>query len=222
MQVFFEEHPNKELRIKISKKLFIPILGEVKYSIIEKSERIDLPYIKLDKQTTSYLSKTYIPVNIEKFRDHNNLLNGTNYCVLGYPTINVTKEGESFNTGATYFLASPSTNDKPYQYYKFNKRDHIILNVKGKGTDVNANKKGKIISQFHGMSGCGLWFLLIYDNPTTGKIEVDYRLVGIMTEFRTGKYFCVIANRIWLIIEAFKVTEKFMFKEKFIKKGLVS
>lgn len=219
---FFLEHPNEELIIKITKELFIPVFEEVKYSIIEKSERIDLAYIKLAKQTIIDLLKVYIPVSIEKFRHHNNLLNGTNYCVLGYPTINVTKEGEPFDTGAAYFLATPSTSDKTYQYYKFNKRDHIILNVKGKGTDVNTGKKAKIISQFHGISGCGLWFLLIYDNPVTGKTEVDYRLVGIMTEFRTGKYFCVIANRIWLIIEAFKVAEKFIFKEKFIKKGLVA
>lgn len=219
---FFEEYPNEELIIKTGKELFIPILGEVKYSIIDQNERIDLAYIKLDKQTIVCLSKAYIPVTIEKFRHHNNLINGTNYCILGYPAINVTKEGEPFKTGAAYFLATPSNNDKQYQYYKFNKRDHIILNVKGKGTDVNTNKKGKIISPFHGISGCGLWFLLIYDNPITGKTEVDYRLVGIMTEFRTGKYFCVIANRIWLIIEAFKVAEKFTFKEKFIKKGLVT
>lgn len=219
---FFEEYPDEELKIKVSNNFFIPVLGEIKYSIIEKSERIDLAYIKLDKHTSFNLSKAYIPVTLEKFRHHNNLLNGTNYCVLGYPAVNVTKEGEPFNTGAAYFLGSPPTDDKPYQLYKFNKRDHIILNVKGKGTDVRTNKKGKIISQFHGISGCGLWFLLIYDNPVTGKTEVDYRLVGIMTEFRTGKYFCVIANRIWLIIEAFKVVEKFTFKEKFIKKGLVA
>lgn len=219
---FFEEHPNEKLRIKVAKELFIPVFGGVKYSIIDKNESIDLAYIKLDNQTIFYLSKVYIPVTIEKFRHHNNLVNGTNYCILGYPTINVTKKGEPFNTGAAYFLATPSTNDKQYQYYKFNKRDHIILNVKGKGTDVTTNKKGKIISSFHGISGCGLWFLLIYDNPATGKTEVDYRLVGIMTEFRTGKYFCVIANRIWLIIEAFKVAEKFTFKEKFIKKGFVA
>lgn len=219
---FFEEHPNEELRIKVSKELFIPVFGEVKYSIIEKTERIDLAYIKLDKQMIAYLSKAYIPVTIEKFRHHNNLVDGTNYCILGYPAINVTKENKPFDTGAAFFLGSPPINDKPYQLHKFNKRDHIILNVKGKGTDVRTNKKGKIISQFHGISGCGLWFLLIYDNPKTGKTEVDYRLIGIMTEFRTGKYFCVIANRIWLLIEAFKVAEKFTFKEKLIKKGLVA
>lgn len=219
---FFIENLDEELIIKITKELFIPVYGEVKYSIIDKSERIDLAYIKVAKQTIIHLLKVYIPLSIEKFRHHNNLLNGTNYCVFGYPTINVTKEGEPFDTGAAYFLATPSANDKPYQYYKFNKRDHIILHVKGKGTDVNTGKKAKIISQFHGISGCGLWFLLIYDNPSTGKTEVDYRLVGIMTEFRTGKYFCVIANRIWLIIEAFKVVEKFTFKEKFIKKGYVA
>jgi len=219
---FFLEHPNEELRIKVAKELYIPVFGEVKYSIIDKCERIDLAYIKLDKQIIVYLSKVYIPLSINKFRHHNNLISGTNYCILGYPAINVTKEGEPFNTGATFFLGSPPINDKPYKLHKFNKRDHIIMNVKGKGTDVTTNKKGKIISQFHGISGCGLWFLLIFDNPLTGKTEVDYRLIGIMTEFRTGKYFCVIANRIWLIIEAFKIAEKFTFKEKFIKKGFVA
>lgn len=220
--ISFKEYPDENLIIRVNKESFINVLGEVKYLDFEKSEGVDLAYIKLDKQMIAPLSKVYIPITIEKFRHHSNLLNGTNYCILGFPAINVTKDGEPFNTGAAFFLASPPTNDNPYQHYKFNKRDHIILNVKGKGTDVRTNKKGKIISQFHGISGCGLWFLLIYDNPETGKTEVDYRLVGIMTEFRTGKHFCVIANRIWLIIEAFKVVEKFKFKEKFIPQGLVS
>ncbi|URM39018.1 hypothetical protein [Flavobacterium anhuiense] len=220
--VFFDDRPGENLMVRVGKNSFINILGKIKYSDIEKTKGVDLAYIKLDKQMIAHLYKAYIPITIEKFRHHNNLINGTNYCILGYPTINVTKEGEPFNTGATFFLGSPPTNDKPYKLYKFNKRDHIILNVKGKGTDVTTNKKGKIISQFHGISGCGLWFLLIYDNPATGKTEVDYRLIGIMTEFRTGKYFCVIANRIWLIIEAFKDAEKFIFKEKFIKKGFVA
>ncbi|WP_316635558.1 hypothetical protein [uncultured Flavobacterium sp.] len=220
--IFFEEHPNENLIIRVDKKLFINVSGEVKYTNIEKSKGVDLAYIKLDKQMIAPLYKAYIPVTIEKFRHHNNLLNGTNYCVLGFPAVNVTKDSEPFNTGATFFLATPTNNDKPYQYYKFNKKDHIILTVKGKGTDVKTNKKGKIITPFHGISGCGLWFLLIYDNPLTGKTEVDYRLVGIMTEFRNGRYFCIIANRIWLIIEAFKIFENFKFKEKLIKKGLVS
>ncbi|WP_144214753.1 hypothetical protein [Flavobacterium anhuiense] len=100
---FFLEHPDEELIIKINKELFIPVFGDVKYSIIEKSEGIDLAYIKLAKQTIINLLKVYIPITIEKFRHHNNLLNGTNYCVLGYPTINVTKEGKPFDTGATFF-----------------------------------------------------------------------------------------------------------------------
>lgn len=220
--IFFKQHPDENLIIRINKESFINVLGQVKYSDIEKSEGVDLAYIKLEKQMIAPLSKAYIPITIEKFRHHNNLLNGTNYCVLGFPAVNVTKDGEPFNTGAAFFLATPTTNDKPYEYYKFNKKIHMILTVKGKGTDVKTNKKSKIITPFHGISGCGLWFLLIYDNPLTGKTEVDYRLIGIMTDFRNGRHFCVIANKIWLIIEAFKTIEKFKFKEKFIPQGLVA
>jgi hypothetical protein len=52
-------------------------------------------------------------------------------------------------------------------------------------------------------------------NSQTQKREkqVDYRLVGIMTEYKNGKFFCLIANKIYLIIEALKVIENYKFKE---------
>ena len=41
-----------------------------------------------------------------------------------------------------------------------------------------------------------------------GKTQIDYRLVGIMTEYKQAKFFCLVANKIHLIIEAFMVIEK--------------
>lgn len=217
---FFEEHPDEDLRIRVNKKLFINVLGEIKYTDIEKSEGADLAYIKLDEQMIIPLSKAYIPVTLEKFRNHNNLLYAMNYCILGFPAVNVSKAGEPFDTGASFYLTSP-TNDTPYQFYKLKKRDYIILDMKGKGINIKTNETGKINTQLHGISGCGLWLLLIYDNPLTGKTEVDYRLVGIMTDFRNGRHFCLIANKIWLIIEAFKIIEKFKFNENVVPQGLL-
>jgi hypothetical protein len=34
-----------------------------------------------------------------------------------------------------------------------------------------------------------------------------------MTEYKNGKFFCLIANKIYLIIEALKVIENYKFKE---------
>lgn len=34
-----------------------------------------------------------------------------------------------------------------------------------------------------------------------------------MTEFKNGKYFCLVANKIHLFIEAFKVIEGLKFNE---------
>jgi hypothetical protein len=209
---FFEKNPDEDLQIRVGEKLFINVLGDIKYTDIEKSEGVDMAYIKLDKQLIEPLAKPYIPLEIDKVRSHHNLFYAMNYCVLGYPEKNITKEKETFNTGASYFLTSASK-DNRYQNYKYDKKDYIIVDMAGKGIDIETNEETKVDTRFYGISGCGLWLLLFYKNPITGKDEVDYRLVGIMTEFKKSKYFCLIANKIILLIEALKVIEKYKFRE---------
>ncbi|OXA82942.1 hypothetical protein B0A56_03245 [Flavobacterium columnare NBRC 100251 = ATCC 23463] len=208
---FFEKNPDKDLRIRVGKKLFINVLGDIKYTDIDKSNGVDLAYIKLDNQMIEPMLRPYIPLETSKIRSHHNLLHVMNYCVLGFPEKNITKEDEEFNTGASFYLTG-ATNEKPYNHYKYDKKDYIIVDMQGKGTDIRTNKKEKIDIRFHGISGCGLWLLLI-NKPKNGKTQVDYRLVGIMTEYKNGKFFCLIANKIYLIIEALKVIENYKFKE---------
>jgi len=209
---FFEKNPTEDLRIRVDEKSFINVLGDIKYTDIGKSKGIDLAYIKVDQQMIEPLCKPYIPLEINQIRSHHNLFYAMNYCVLGFPEKNITKENEPFNTGASFFLTSASK-DNRYKYFGFSKKDYIIVDMQGKGKDIKTNKKSKIDTHFYGISGCGLWLLLFYKNPLTGKEEVDYRLVGIMTEFKNSKYFCQIANKIQLLIEALKVIEKHKFRE---------
>ncbi|MEE1964316.1 hypothetical protein V1387_16615 [Allomuricauda taeanensis] len=209
---FFEKTPSEDLSIRVNKKSFINVLGDIKYTDIEKSKGIDLAYIKLDKQMIEPLSKPYIPIETDKIRSHHNLFYAMNYCVLGFPETNVTKENEPLDTGASFYLTSASK-DNRYEKYMYDKKDYIIVNIEGKGTDIKTGDKTKVNTHFYGISGCGLWLLLFYKNPATGKDEIDYRLVGIMTEFKNSKYFCLIANKIYLLIEALKVIEKYKFKE---------
>jgi len=218
---YFEKNPNDDLNIRVGKSKFINVLGDIKYTEIDKSEGVDLAYIKLDKVMIEPLLRPYIPINIEKIRSHHNLIYAMNYCVLGFPAVNISKDYEPFDTGASFYLTSP-TNDNPYEYYKFKKRDYIILKMEGKGKDIKTNNLRKISNKFHGISGCGLWLLLYSINPETGKTEIDYRLVGVMTDYRTGRHFCFIANKIYLVIEALKVIEKHKFIERTIKFELES
>ncbi|MBP6755165.1 MAG: hypothetical protein KA210_03375 [Bacteroidia bacterium] len=210
---YFEKYEEKNLHIRVGEKSYINVIGDIKYTDIQKSKGIDLAYIKLDNQMVDPLLKPYIPLTIDKIRSHHNPFNAMNYCVLGYPEKNVSKESEPLETGASYYLTSASK-EKVYDYYKYDKKDNFIVEIQGKGTDIKTNEIKKINIEFYGISGCGLWLLNYYNNPDNGKLIVDYRLIGIMTEFKKGKYFCLIANKVYSVIEALKVIEKYVFIEK--------
>lgn len=209
---YFEKNQESDLYIRVDKEKFVNVLGEIKYTDIEKSKNVDLAYIKLDDQLLKPLLGPYIPLETSKIRSHHNLLMAMNYCILGYPEINITKSDKEFNTGATVYLTSPSK-DKVYEHYKYSKKDTIVLDIRGKGKDLKTNELTKVNTHFYGISGCGLWLMLIHLDEENQKTIIDYRLVGIMIEFKNGKFFCLTANKIYLLIEALKVIEGYKFGE---------
>lgn len=77
--------------------------------------------------------------------------------------------------------------------------------MEGKGTNLTDAEKTKINDKFHGISGCGLWLIFTYKDGEEHK--VDYRLIGIMTEFRKGKFYCLIGNKIQLVVDALNSLE---------------
>lgn len=211
----FEKDENN-LYVRVDKKGYINVLGEIKYTDIGLSKGIDLAYIKLDGQMIPHLLKPYKFLTIDKFEKHSLRLDGMNYCVIGFPEKNIKFDNGSMETGASFYLTS-ATNDKPYEHYKLSKDDYFIVDMKGKGTDVKTGEMATVNTHFYGISGCGLWYIMYNLDLNTNLYRADYRLIGIMTEFKKGKYFCLIANKIHLIIEAFKVIEGFKFRENPIK-----
>lgn len=203
---------HNQLYIRVEKEKYINVLGDVKYTVLERSSGVDLAYIKIDPQMLPKLSIPYKFLTIDKISKHNQMLDGTNYCVLGFPEKNFKKEG-GIKTGASFYLTS-ATNEKPYQYYKLDKRDFFIVTMKGKGKDMLNGQASSIDARFYGLSGGGLWYLTFNLDPETKNYSIDYRLIGIMTEFKKGKYFCLIANKIHLFIDAFIKIEGFKFNEK--------
>lgn len=202
-----------DLFIRVDKEKYINVIGDIKYTDIDKSQGIDLAYIKIAEEMVSPLSKPYRFVSIDKLSRHNQRLDAMNYCVLGFPEKNIKFDNGKLETGASFYLTSAS-NLKPYEHYGFSDSDFFLVDMKGKGTDIKTGEKSKVNTHFFGISGCGLWYIDFNIDPVTEEYWADYRLIGIMTEFKKGKYFCLVANKIHLFLEAFKVIEGFEFREK--------
>lgn len=197
-----------DLFIFIGNEGYIRVEGKVKYTNLDKSQGIDLAYIKLDEQMIPSLKKYYNFLTTDKIRKHNKLLAGAaNYCVIGFPENTVEyKNGELVATAQAYFTFP--TNDNPYNFYKLSKDNWIILEMTGKSQDVVSKEKLPMNTHLYGISGCGLWLMM----PNTEDNSCDYRLIGIMTHFKKGKYYCLIGNKIHILMEALMRFENMNFR----------
>lgn len=193
------EKDGENLFIKVDHKNFINVIGQIWMTEIEKSKEIDVAIIRIDEEMLPALSKPYFFLPISKFRKHDKMLDAPQYAVVGFPAVNVKRDNGHLETGATIYLTSPSK-EKVYKYYDFDPKHFYILKMEGKGKDLDSGEKSKINDKFHGISGCGLWLMFTYKE--NGEHKVEYRLIGIMTEFRKGKYYCLIGNKIEIVVDA--------------------
>jgi len=206
----------KDLFIRVGLRDYINVLGDIKYTDIGNSIGIDLACIKIDPQMIEPLSKPYIFLTIEGIRKHNRMMDAMNYCVIGFPENNINDNKGHLDTGATAYFTTPS-NDKRYLHYKYNKKDWVIVDMNGKGTDINTSERKRVNTHFYGLSGCGLWLLLLNKDPQKEEYSYDYKLIGIMTQFKKERFFCLIGNKIHLFIDAFKILENMKFREIQVK-----
>jgi hypothetical protein len=202
-----DEHP---LFLKTHKG-YVSIVGDKRETDIEKSNGIDLAYILLDERVVPSIKAGHKFLSFSKFRGRAKLLDAALYCVIGFPEINQKIENGVLKTGASGYFLQPC---KPqvYDHYKLNPVTHFALEMKGKGTDIKTGEIVKFNTEHHGLSGCGLWLVII--NYTEEVYTTDFRLIGIMTEFRKGRYHCLIGNRIDILLGALKAYENLNFLQK--------
>jgi hypothetical protein len=202
----------KDLYVRVGLEKYINVLGEIRYTDLDESKGIDLAYIKIDSQMVEPLSKPYTFLPTSHIRRHIAMLDAMNYCVVGFPENNIKYINGHLDTGASAYFTVPSK-VKVYKHYKYDIEDWVIVEIKGKGSDIKSGKLTKINKHFWGLSGCGLWLVLYTMNNNNEISSFEYRLIGIMTEFKKDKFFCLVGNRIHIFIEALKKIEKMQFKE---------
>jgi len=199
------EKDDENLFIKVGHNKFINVVGKIWMTEIEKSKEVDVAIIRIDDKMLPALSKPYFFLPISKFRKHDKMYNTPQYAIVGFPAVNVKRENGFLETGAAIYVTLPSK-EKVYKYYGFDPEHFYILRMEGKGKDLDTGDKTKINDKFHGISGCGLWLMFTY--KVGGEHKVDYRLIGIMTEFRKAKYYCLIGNKIQIVVDALIKFEK--------------
>lgn len=183
---------NSNLYIQIGDGMFFPISGDLFETDLSKS-KIDLCIIRLTQEFYNKLPDSYLFLPITKIRDHKKLLNAAQYCVMGYPEKSIVKTEKGKGTVAQAFYLKPA-NDKVFSYYNFNPSSFLILEMSGKGKNIKTDEKEKTESHLYGMSGGGIWLMII---TKIGKeYKTDYRLIGIATEFKKSKYYVIIGVRI--------------------------
>jgi hypothetical protein len=181
---------------------------------IIKSQGIDIAFVKLDTEVIKLMLGGYRFLPISKFMGHNNLFDAGQYCVIGFPESNIKIDGGKLMTGASAYFVKPSS-EKTYDYYGIKKEIQYAMEFKGKGTDLETGKIKKNKASHYGLSGCGLWIVFIWQEK--GQYFADFRLIGIMTEFRKGKYHCLIGNKIVLMLKGIKRLEGLQYIEKPVK-----
>lgn len=183
------------------------ISGEYVEEGRKHTKKIDLSYIILDNEVADFLNQEYTFLSdkdiLVSYKSNANMLN---YIVVGYleKTTKINASENAIHTVAATFNLKIS-NEKAYKFYDINRDFQILLDFKGKLENYKSNINEKIPDPY-GLSGSGLWGL--FHKPVSLKYELECKLIGIMTEFRKGKYHCLIGNKIELLVESLERQEK--------------
>jgi hypothetical protein len=179
------------------RKGYMMIAGSFKVTNKRLLPEIDLAYVRLAPEMTPYLNGGYDFLPLSGFRNHSRLLDAAQYCVVGYPTDSTREVDGQLESVAQCYQLQPAK-AKVYEHYGYDPSIHFVLEYKGKGTDIRTGKPKKIRIQPYGLSGCGLWLTL--PNYENDSWIIDFKLIGIMTEFRQGKYLCLVGNKIDFLV----------------------
>jgi hypothetical protein len=175
------------------------VIGTVDETDYERDMMVDMAYIELERIFALLLTESYTYLPFEKLDLGHQPAPDIQYLVSGYPerNIRIDQDSHTVTTGTSHFLLSMA-NEKPYQFYHIPPEACFVLNFGGAGFDLGTGQKEKGIEDPFGISGCGLWRLMVQWNR--GRMSLDYRLIGIMFLVKKGKYHILVGNRIELLI----------------------
>lgn len=190
--VLFQNSKEYELYVQYSENKFTSIAGFVIATNQDNPYGHDFGCVKLEQDFVIKILKAKTALCLDKIHTIQKQFEKQTLIMSGFPENYLLKTDNKIIQGGLFFVCTTS-NRKAYQYYKINANSNIIVSLHGKLTDIETKIKTKK-TELYGMSGGGLW--KVWENGN----ELLYGLVGILTEYRKGKYEIVIANKIEIIL----------------------
>jgi len=183
----------------------ISVVGKASGTETETGEKLDVAYIKLKDELVPILKRWYQFLAFDQLLHHNKVFDEGNYCAYGFPVVNFKMKSEVANSVGSAYYMRPNT-DKVFDHYGLSPLSHYILEFHGKPVNIKTGQIEKIKTEHYGLSGGGLWYTDI--KFVHNRMISKAKLIGIMTEFRKGKYECLIANRIEVVLGLIEMNER--------------
>lgn len=181
-----QEHRKSGLFIPSTSGI-IPLHGLV---VFETKIHKDIAFIVIDKPIAELMKHTFDCLDQRKLIIDHRLVDAHHYVTTGFPEKGIKKEGVYMNYKSSFCLLRPSR-ERVYSYYKKDTSTYLIFDL-GKAMNFDSKKISEIVP--YGMSGGGIWYIGF--NMVNDSMKIFYELIGIITEFRKGKYHIFIGTKI--------------------------
>jgi hypothetical protein len=194
------EEYDKKFYILTPKGIFLEVFGDCQYTNHSEEPKIDVAFIIIDKSFASILGKEFKFLTEKNILVSHSLINASNYSAFGYPAKNtkLKKKEEYISTKASMYVLKPSATNV-YKYHNFDENLFYALEFKGRGIDLETGNKSQKLGKQNGLSGGGLWFMSVTAQENE-QFDIDFQLIGIMTDEPVGKFKCLVGNKINVLI----------------------
>jgi hypothetical protein len=132
------------------------------------------------------------------------------YVFVGFPA-NMNMTVESPDTKIVFDLAAihvgPIKNSQAvFKYLNLDGFANMAFTLTGKPPEITRNIPRFRLPELNGMSGSAIWWL--FYNPKEEELEFSYKVVGIFSDYRNGKYHCAIGSRISIVVDNIEAWDK--------------
>lgn len=168
----FEDINPKKIGILID-DVFSLLHGDLRYTN-DKANKFDLAVMKLASHFVKDILNQYSFLTCDMLEKNHVLTNKQEYLMVGFP-VSKTKIFDKIHKREEFILLTKNVLEKQYNELGYDKKYHVIVDVKNTRNFQNTCMKAKIPDLF-GLSGSGLWHI----NPHE---YTNYFLIAIMTEW---------------------------------------
>jgi len=206
-----------DLFVKINNKGFVNITGDIVVNDFS-NRNDDVAFIHLAEFSINFLLEAYVFIGPDDIATLDTVNENFKFCALGFQEKDKTSRLKS---SADLYL-SRGAKLSVYKKYHYNENDFIIIDLGGRSSDIVSGQKAKINTHFYGMSGGALYLIYYTENPLTFELEINFKLVGILSEYKNGKYLCLVAIKIQLFLQFIsKIENKKIFVKAVIQKSVI-